>query len=331
MKQRNYTFDLLCGLCILRMILLHSVSMVSLRHDFWFGKLMAWTFFFICFFFFKAGYFNKGIQGDFLPYFWDRSKRLLLPYLSWGIIGSVVYFGFLYGFQQHFHGSINRLSWVHVYSLSHFYGNPPVWFLFSFWATYIIMWFVRRRWFLWCMPLLPLVSYWLYRQGNPLWMSLNNVPMGLFMFELGHLWHRWQSKVPRNIFLVLSIIMIIVFVISNRMLHGTYDMSMNKWDHSPWGVYLNTPLALMGISGLLLSLPQYRIPVLTYIGQHSMVYFVMHYPLIYLYKFTLGVNHIRIARDWWHCGGMILFILAVCTLMVPIIERNPLLSGRFQK
>lgn len=315
--------------------MLHSVSMCSLRHEYWFGKLMAWTFFFICFFFFKAGYFNKGFGGsgisEFLEYFIDRCKRLLVPYLAWGIIGSIIYFGFVFGFPDCFSSNTRHLHWSHVYLVSHFWGNPPVWFLFSFWATYVLMYWLRHRWFLYLLPLLPCVSYVLYRMGNPLWMSLNNVPMGLFMFELGHLWHRLEMRCTKRQFLVLSLVLLLVFIVSNKLLFGSYDMSLNHWDHNPLGVMLNTPIALTGISGVLLSLPQWRIPGITFIGEHSMVFFVMHYPLIHLYKFGLGVNHIHIDHSWWHCITLMLLIFVLCSLCVKYIEMVPGLSGRWPK
>ena len=82
MKERNHAFDLLCGLCILRMIVLHCVSMCGFRGcTFWFDKLMAWTFFFICFFFFKAGYFNKSISAPTKFFLKDKFKRLFISFI----------------------------------------------------------------------------------------------------------------------------------------------------------------------------------------------------------------------------------------------------------
>ena len=54
MKQRNNAFDLLCGLCILRMVTLHAICQTQLRAATWWKETMAWTFFFMSFFFFKA-------------------------------------------------------------------------------------------------------------------------------------------------------------------------------------------------------------------------------------------------------------------------------------
>ena len=61
MKERNHTFDFLCGICIIRMICLHTITFCGHKEDEWWSEIMAWSFFFMCFFFFKAGYFNKTV------------------------------------------------------------------------------------------------------------------------------------------------------------------------------------------------------------------------------------------------------------------------------
>ena len=61
MKERNHTFDFLCGICIIRMICLHTITFCGHKDDAWWLEVMGWSFFFMCFFFFKAGYFNKTV------------------------------------------------------------------------------------------------------------------------------------------------------------------------------------------------------------------------------------------------------------------------------
>ena len=94
-KQRNHAFDLLCGICILRMIVLHVAGFCGMRGFLWCEKMMAWTFFFMSFFFFKAGYFNKTVSGNSKEYCIDRTKRLLVPYISWTLIGDAIFFGMM--------------------------------------------------------------------------------------------------------------------------------------------------------------------------------------------------------------------------------------------
>jgi len=318
--------------------------MCGFRNEFWFAKLMAWTFFFMSFFFFKAGYFNKGIILDFRKYFSDRFGRLLIPYLVWGLIGSVIYFGFLY-FTPSLHPSLSRLRWDHIYTMSHFYGNPPCWFLFSFFTAYIVIGIVNKLRIMRVYNILvltfPFVSYYLYSLHNPLWMSLNNVFMGLFFFQLGHWWRRLQSHESRHsIFgipfsricaIVLSLLLIAEFVYFNRHCHGEYDMSLNKWVSNPWGAGINTTCALVGISGIMLMVLKWRMPIINYIGEHSMVFFVAHYPIIFFYRFSTHIAGHSIRHNSADCIILTLLILIICRLLVPYIEKVPWLSGRIKK
>jgi glycosyltransferase involved in cell wall biosynthesis len=105
-------------------------------------------------------------------------------------------------------------------------------------------------------------------------------------------------------------------------------MKTNLWTGSFWHVLLIMPLSLLGISGVLLSLPTPRVPLVNYIGEHSMVYFVMHYPIVLSYAYAsilLGHNIHGSIPDL-----IIILLLAfgLCTLAVPFVESVPWLSGR---
>ena len=96
MTKRNHTFDFLCGLCIVRMVMLHTFQYTGFTVQPWWKELMDWSFYLMCFFFFKAGYFNRTTSGPTLPYLWDRTKRLLVPYITCGLIGNVLFWLFMW-------------------------------------------------------------------------------------------------------------------------------------------------------------------------------------------------------------------------------------------
>ena len=137
MKERNHTFDFLCGICIIRMICLHTITFCGHKDDEWWLEVMGWSFFFMCFFFFKAGYFNKTVSGDTKAYITDKTKRLLIPYVVWGTIGFIIYAIYIPFEIDRYHHPIEPMEWSHLWKTSSFWGNEPVWFLFSFWAAYL--------------------------------------------------------------------------------------------------------------------------------------------------------------------------------------------------
>ena len=144
MKNRNHAFDFLCGICIIRMIMLHITGACSFQTEEWWTTIMWWTYFFMSFFFFKAGYFNKTVSGKSWEYCKDKFKRLMIPYFVWGAIGNAIYFFFAWFILDEKNAMVKEICWEHIWNTSSFYGNIPCWFLFSFFVAYIGMHFLQK-------------------------------------------------------------------------------------------------------------------------------------------------------------------------------------------
>ena len=196
MKERNHAFDFLCGICIIRMILYHITGFCYMAEEEGWTIVMHWTFFFMSFFFFKAGYFNKTVDGNSWEFTKKKFRQLMIPYFVWGFIGCLVYFTFAWFILDPRNVMVKSVTLSHIWSTSGFYGNGPCWFLFSFFVAYIAMHLFSKcpsiafpithnRSFRikihWLVFLFPFVSYLLYEQGNPLWLNLNNVFWGIFL------------------------------------------------------------------------------------------------------------------------------------------------------
>ena len=100
MKQRNHAFDILCGICIIRMVTLHIMAFCGEDKQDWWLEVMRWSFFFMSFFFFKAGYFNKvvdsqgkdtGLYDDLLDHGLFNCDIDVLPYhMFWPIFNDTM-------------------------------------------------------------------------------------------------------------------------------------------------------------------------------------------------------------------------------------------------
>lgn len=331
-RPRNHAFDFLCGICIIRMVVLHVTNNCGFGQSDWWTPVMYWTYFFMSFFFFKAGYFNRTISGNSREYCLDKFRRLMIPYFVWGFIGDAIYLFFAIFILDPKNTMVKALRWDHIWTSSDFYGNVPCWFLLSFFVAYIAMHFISKvRGLRWIVLLFPILSWWLCTMGNPLWLGLNNVFFGIFLFFLGRVWRWVMERLRRRNTVILSTLLCAVFVWMNINMHGEYNMSANAWSGSFPSVIISTVTSLCGISGLLLSFHTRRIPLVNYIGQHSMVFFVAHYPLLLLYKMIRSAN-VRTLRGHWDDYTILLLVLfGVCLLLVPYVERVPWLSGRFGK
>ena len=121
----------------------------------------------------------------------------------------------------------------------------------------------------------------------------------------------------------------VAFAIVNLCLPGQYAMSSNSFTGNPWGAVAGTTLALCGLSGVLMGTQVPRIPALSFIGEHSMVYFIAHYPILYFVKFTHLCFGRSIYGRYEEAIVLIPTLLIVCTWLVPYVERTPWLSGRW--
>lgn len=329
MTKRNHAFDLLCGLCILRMVILHVVCQTALRQTDWWKLIMEWSFYLMSFFFFKAGYFNKGVQGNSRAYCWDKFRRLMIPYFSWAAISAGICLFFMLAFPGKFPGTEHSFHHFRLWIGGFTWGNSPLWFLPCFFTSYIIVHFIEKVKHLNLIILLfPLLSYWLFTRGNPLYLMMNNVFCGAFFFYLGKIWHKTLDLTKDRIGLVLSITLTIAFVLCNIYLHGEYEMRTNSFSGPFWQVMLNTILALTGLSGILLVTHVKRIPGICYIGEHSMVYYIGHYPLITCYVFIATLLEHNIKKSVPDMLIMTVLVFTICTLLVPLIERVFWLSGK---
>lgn len=326
---RNHAFDILCGLCILRMVTLHVVCQTALRQAEWWKPIMEWSFYLMSFFFFKAGYFNKGVQGNSRTYCLDKFRRLMIPYFSWAAISAAICLFFMLTFPGRFPGTEHSFHHFRLWIGGFTWGNSPLWFLPCFFTSYIIVHFIEKvRHLNLIILFFPFVSYWLFTQGNPLYLMMNNVFCGAFFFYLGKVWHKLLDRTGDRTGLVLSIVLTIAFVLCNVYLHGEYEMRTNSFTGPFWQVMLNTILALTGLSGLLLTIHVRRIPGICYIGEHSMVYYIGHYPLIMFYVFISVLLEHNIKKSVPDMMIMTVLVFTVCTLLVPFIERVFWLSGK---
>lgn len=326
---RNHAFDILCGLCILRMVTLHVVCQTALRQTDWWKAIMEWSFYLMSFFFFKAGYFNKGVQGDTRTYCRDKFRRLMIPYFSWAAISACVCLSFMLLFPGKFPGTEQSFQNYNFLAGGFTWGNSPLWFLPCFFVSYIIAHFIEKvRHLHFIILFFPLLSYWLYKQGNPLYFMMDNVFCGTFFFFLGKVWHIVLDKMGDRKGLAVSIVLAAAFVGVNIYLHGEYEMKTNTFIGPFWRVMINTMLALTGLSGVLLTTHVRRIPGICYIGEHSMVYYIGHYPLIMCYVYLSILLSHNIKKSVPDMIVMTVLVFAICTLLVPFIERVFWLSGK---
>ena len=108
------------------MVTLHIMTLTGQRDQVWWQEVMQWTYYFMSFFFFKAGYFCRSVGGRNRAYLIDRRPRLLAPYLSSAFICLLVFFSFYYPLKNKYGHFVEEISWSQLSKTSGEYGNTPI-------------------------------------------------------------------------------------------------------------------------------------------------------------------------------------------------------------
>ena len=138
-KQRDRSLDLISGLLIIHMISGHIFSVFTQLEGCSFYRIEQFLlFFFMPWFFFKGGMFFR-YNPDYKVFARKSFRRLMMPFLSWGIIGTLFFFIYV-ATSEHSGGLGWYLAPIKSLTMAGtFEGNGPLWFLLSlFIARYSI-------------------------------------------------------------------------------------------------------------------------------------------------------------------------------------------------
>lgn len=140
--KRDTSLDAICGLFIVYMIIGHAFQWAHIEDDDFQVNLSYVFYMFMAWFFFKSGMYHIEISPK--PAVIKYSKKLLLPWFVYGIIGELLHYIIIY--QK------GTLSWRQIildpirdiYYQGTMGGNLPLWFLLSLFAVKIIISFCDK-------------------------------------------------------------------------------------------------------------------------------------------------------------------------------------------
>lgn len=308
MKQRIIHYDVLSGVMLLFMMHHHACGMCGLMEDQLHTIPYKLLYFYIAYFFFKAGCFynpKKSLKQVLV----DSSKRLLIPFFAFTFIGYV-----LFGATE----SVNTWHyWLHplrqVFAIGRVEGNGPLWFLLSLFL--VRLFFQTSGDTLWKQICWIIVGACIGIIGNYYGLrprTISNVGMGVFFYGLGYLLRNIQYN--KLVGSVSSILFVLVYVIMAFWGWHLVDFSFNKTElglHPIW--LLNSVIACVAINFLLHNY-NWRFSSLAWIGRNSMVFLCTH-ALVYEFMHECIFTHIVVSPylmlscDWicmmLICGGCV--------------------------
>lgn len=289
------------------MILLHACQRAEVESHV-IDWLSHWLFFFMAWFYFKSGWFFDPARAT--PYgAWIRrtARRLMIPFASWWMIGLGVQVA-LFPSPDHppFWKELGRAIFAFARE-GIIVGNMPLWFLVSFLLVQSVAGILVAR-SSWIGVLFVATGWSLDACSIALPLGLQTVPLGAFFFFAGRLASRHMAD-RRGWWALLAA----TFVLANLFVSANVDFRIN---HANEGSYLAyVLLALLGIAAIRLIASPLGWTPFRWIGNHSMLFFTAHWPVMTLILWRMDRNKGTIGTaDQW----VLLFTstLIACSFLV---------------
>lgn len=291
MGTREHYLDNLCGILILHMIfIVHVSNGVGYRTEFM-RFLSSSLGFFMSWFFYKAGMFYK--DTDTSLFIKKSFGRLIVPYLLFILIGLCIDAVFSIRESNFTLLSFCRSEIMCLLRNSILWPTAASWFLLALFVVRISFHFLHKHHI---HPLLIamvsiLLAYGIFLLQQVNWafsVQIANLQLsieipfymgtifhGLFLYGLGYYLQKKQFGT-----------VILLFALIIYVLHFYFPISSDFRANEPGGAYWL--FVVSGLAGSILfnnifsRLLSMRIPHLTYIGENSMVYFLVHFPVLYV-------------------------------------------------
>ena len=326
-KQRNESLDIIGGLLIIHMISGHIFGNFTQLDECSFFRIERFLlFFFMPWFFFKGGMFFKH-NPDYKAFAQKSFKRLMIPFLFWGIIGT---FFFLFYVATSEYNSV--LGWYlapikFLIDVRSFLGNEPLWFLLSLFIAKVVYNYCFNNkvltW-IWITVSVVVPSGFYYAE----FISLPIVSHSLLGFFFFHCGYQLREKQYLAKLFITSIGFYLAIVVFSPTFVGMYRNGLVFGDcyliYFPYAfvaiIVCNNifryfaPSRCNKISQIIHI--QQITTILESVGRNSMNYLVTHWILLLIIK-TIMVNFLGVNNSWTKFWVMVI----ACILILPLLSR----------
>lgn len=324
-KQRDSSLDLIGGLLIIHMISGHIFGNFSHLDTQFYRIEQFLLFFFMPWFFFKGGMFFR-YNPDYKVFVRKSCRRLIIPFLFWGIIGIPFFFVYVATSE---HSGVLGWYLAPIKSLpmaGAFEGNGPLWFLLSLFIARIVYNYcfgnkVLTRILVVASVGVPFAFYCADFTSLPI---VSHTFLGFFFFHCGY-------QLREKQYLAKVFITSIGFYLAIAAFSPTYvKMVSNELEFGDCYLvhFLYALVAIIGCNNMFkhFTPPYTKIPqtirtqritaIFESIGRNSMNYLVTHWILLLIIK-TVMLNCLGIDNSWTKFGVMTI----ACILILPLLSR----------
>ena len=270
--KRNESVDSIAGIMILYMVFTHVCQHYHWEHATLYIVMEHLLYFFMPWFFFKAGMFFK--IGNNNDVFIRSTKRLLKPFILYSLIGHLCYCFLIY-----MKGELTISEFIPYKSLlltGSVPGNLPLWFLLTLFGCRVIFNFILSK----NIPVVVvalaslIVAFFLHVIGFNYPYYIANIMTGLFFMSLGYIQARQNANTPPILALGIIIYVLSLFypsfvgMRSNHLYYGFYLL---------WIFYSVSGIITMNlIGGYLFG----KNTFLRNVGRYSMEIYCLHWIIL---------------------------------------------------
>lgn len=266
-----------------------------------FNLMMPW-------FFFKSGMFYVPRAH---PNYNKVAKKMFWPYIVFSFVGWLFYF---------IYNVIDNNASVELLLFSQFkefvlYGgiewNMPLWFLLGLGSVKIIYPILRKIFGDVTIAFSgAIIGFTLHLFITiPYYFAFTIV--GLLFYSLGHYFK------DREFCNVIFIGATLIYLLSFILLKGSLDVRTNQAEGNYYFVLLITALSgIVFYNNLFRRVLDRHIPILTFIGKHSMIFYVSHYPLM------LFIWHLMGEKTGISSYVILCCVLSACMMVIYLISKT---------
>lgn len=279
---RHHYFDLITGFFMIQIIVMHILQLAGKYDDnVIFSPIMHLFFFFMPWFYFKSGYFFKPVEKINKNYISGKFKKLLIPFISFSIIGLLITFPMeVYEAQRPIWRILLSFPFSILRDGSGGAGNLPIWFLLSLFFTIISFALLDKLNLKWLIVTFPFLGFILFYYKIELPLGFTNFFLAVFFYGVGNVFRKVENS---RYYILTSIFSIAIYITSQFYCFSSLDFRTHELLTGYYFIYIISSIAGLIIIYRIGKVVNFIKPI-NYIGQNSMAYFVIHWPILILVK-----------------------------------------------
>ena len=319
-KERLYHLDVVCGILIVYMILYHCSQWAHVTDYDWAVIAGRIFFFFMPWFFFKAGMFLNP-EKKIKEVIGSSFKRLVVPFIKYTLLGYIFYCLVKYvdgdaSKYVFFVQPIKDLLLMGACSC-----NLPLWFLLTLFVVRVITYLgAREKVYLVLLVIMTgvgAVSLHYLEYEKPVYVA--NICSGCFFFIMGYMLKTTQFS--RIFFVIASIL-----YLATLFFPSAVDMFPNKLMHGEYFLWLVGSIAgCILFNNVFAFLKNGRLKIFAFVGRNSMLFYCFHWVILTIANLIKKLSAIEMSGQalfFYYLGSITVFFVIFFSVRHGITKRN---------